>query len=211
MSLNIVNIDNYENIEKLVHKKLSTYHYGKEFFECDLEKCILTIKHIADSQSRYSEAYKDQQTKDMVEGNDSKYLSEQRYKQERARRYREEKTRREIAERLERERELYQQKERERIEREKYGYVYKDYIGSQVTTEVSAARVAQIDRERKEQRAREEQRRKAWSNNKSMYAINYKKENKNHQQQDNSDAGSEIFTIFFVLVLIPLAIYLIMQ
>ena len=69
-----INIDNYENIEKLIHKELSSYNFGKEFFKCDLEKCILTIKHIADRNSRYSEAYKDPQVKVRVEGREFKYL-----------------------------------------------------------------------------------------------------------------------------------------
>ena len=61
-----INIDNYVNIEKLVHNELSAYNFGKEFFKCDLEKCILTIKHVADRNSRYSEWYRNPQIKSEI-------------------------------------------------------------------------------------------------------------------------------------------------
>lgn len=69
-----ININNYKNIEKLVHKKLSAYNFGKEFFKYDLNLCILAIREIADKASPYSEAYRDQQMKARVEGREAQYL-----------------------------------------------------------------------------------------------------------------------------------------
>ena len=62
-----ININNYENIEKLVHKELSEYRLRKEFFKCDLDKCILAIKKIADKASQYSETYKDHKIKSKID------------------------------------------------------------------------------------------------------------------------------------------------
>ena len=66
-----INIDNYANIEKLIHKELSSYNFGKEFFKCDLEKCILTIKKVAGYNSKYSESYSNNKLKDNIERNDN--------------------------------------------------------------------------------------------------------------------------------------------
>ena len=103
-----ININNYENIEKLVHKKLSAYNFGKEFFKYDLDKCILAIREIADKASPYSEAYRDQLLKARVEGREAQYLREL-----------EEKRRREQIARLERERRERQEAEAARIESER--------------------------------------------------------------------------------------------
>ena len=67
-----INIDNYANIERLVHKELSAYNFGKEFFKCDLDKCILTIKKVAGYNSKYSESYSNNKLKDNIEKNDNK-------------------------------------------------------------------------------------------------------------------------------------------
>ena len=341
-----INIDDYANVEKLIHKELSAYNFGKEFFQCDLEKCILSVKKIADSQSGYSEAYRDQQIKAKIEMDESQYLQvmnesqstipnikcytaadalkdtynnkydvfgdtnkqlyyyttnnkqyndkerEEYERKEKERKARSERLIREREERLRKAREIqykfycenrsfselntasvinnrieqyeqrqeqeleniretlrkvhaaaedgmqeylqrdpqklreeYEQRERERkvreaqvhqniadrmaSERKKYSRSTQLRVGAEVG--VSKERIGQIDRERKEQRAREMQRHKDWSNNKTVYAANSKQEVETSREQDTSDVGSEIFTIFFVLVIIPLILYLLMQ
>lgn len=261
-----INIDNYENIEKLVHKKLSTYHYGKEFFECDLEKCILTVKQIADCQSKYSEEYRDPNLKEKLEGHGQQYLLQKDCEQREEERIkiREEQIRRNINNKLanikkyteldakqdtennkhsiygdtsqqlyyyttknkqcnDKELVEYERKEKERKarserlikEREerlrKARKIHHTLYREQRSYSELNNRIEQIDKERKAQRVREEQRRKDWLKNKNMYAINYEKKNDNHQQQDISGVGSEIFTIFFIMVIIPLVVYLLMQ
>ena len=67
-----INIDNYTNIEKLVHKELLEYNFGKEFFKCDLNKCILTIKKVAGQNSKYSESYRSHKLKDNIKKNDNR-------------------------------------------------------------------------------------------------------------------------------------------
>lgn len=40
-------IENYTMIERLIHEKLKNYQFGKEFFNYELEKCILALKEVA--------------------------------------------------------------------------------------------------------------------------------------------------------------------
>lgn len=107
-------IDNYPNIERLVHKELSAYNFGKEFFKYDLDKCILAIKKIAGHSSQYSEEYRDKQMKARVEGREAQYLRELYEQRERERRAREEQVRRKMVERAREEAALREREERKR-------------------------------------------------------------------------------------------------
>ena len=39
-----VYIEDYAYLEKVAHNNLSNYNYSKEFFRCELEKCIIEVK-----------------------------------------------------------------------------------------------------------------------------------------------------------------------
>ena len=71
-------IDNYQYIEKLIHKRLHNYKLNKEFFKYDLIKCIVELKEIAKQHSSYKERYRDQHLKSQVEGWENKYIEEKR-------------------------------------------------------------------------------------------------------------------------------------
>ena len=103
-----VYIEDYAYIERIAHSNLSNCNYSKEFFRCDLEKCIIEVKRAAASQPTYKEWYRDQQMKARVEGREAQYLREL-----------EEKRRREQIARAERERRARQEAEAARVEREK--------------------------------------------------------------------------------------------
>ena len=117
-------IDNYTNIERLVHKELSAYNFGKEFFKHDLDKCILSIKKIAGHSSQYSEEYRDKQMKARVEGREAQYLRELYEQRERERRAREEQVRRKMAERA-REQAALREREEKRYRAQQEGQVSK--------------------------------------------------------------------------------------
>lgn len=69
-------IENYQYIEKQTHKKLSAYNYNKEFFKCDLKKCILELKKVAYNQRPYKEKYRTQFLRAQVEDREKEYLQE---------------------------------------------------------------------------------------------------------------------------------------
>lgn len=108
-------IDNYSNIEKIVHNTLSSYNFNKEFFKCDLSKCILTIKQVASRYSKYSEEYCDQQIQARIEGREAQYLRELEEKRRREQIARAERVRRE-QQRAAAERAAWEKRERERQE-----------------------------------------------------------------------------------------------
>lgn len=69
-------IDGYDRIEKLVHKNLIAHNINKEFFKCDLVKCIQGIKYVVGDMSQYDEEYRDQRIRARVEGREAQYLRE---------------------------------------------------------------------------------------------------------------------------------------
>lgn len=70
-------IDDYMKIESIVHRKLKEYRFGKEFFNYNLEKCILCLKETAIEHSSYKEKYRDSYLAARVEGRAEEYLREQ--------------------------------------------------------------------------------------------------------------------------------------
>lgn len=69
-------IENFQYIEKEIHKSLINYNFNKEFFKYDLIKCILEIKRIAIQHYSYKEKYYNKHLKSQVEGWESQYLQE---------------------------------------------------------------------------------------------------------------------------------------
>ena len=102
-------IENYENVEKLIHRSLLQYNYNKEFFKHDLVKCILCMKKIAIEQSSYKERYRTNNLKEKVDAVKDKYFREIREQE-----YREKlKIEKEKAEKLQKEKELKEKSDRE--------------------------------------------------------------------------------------------------
>ena len=116
-------IEDYAYIERIAHSNLSKYNYSKEFFKCDLEKCIIEVKRAAASQPTYKEWYRDQQMKARVEGREAQYLRELEEKRRREQIARAERERRErqeaAAARVEWERREKERQEKARQQREK--------------------------------------------------------------------------------------------
>ena len=50
----IINTDEPEKLERLIHSKLRKYHYNKEFFRCSVQKCVFTIKEFLDANPTYA-------------------------------------------------------------------------------------------------------------------------------------------------------------
>ena len=113
-----VHIENYTYIEKVAHSNLSNYNYNKEFFRCDLEKCIIELKHAASAQLPYKEWYRDQQMKARIEGREAQYLREFEERKRREQLAREERARRERQEAAAARAE-WERKEKERVERDR--------------------------------------------------------------------------------------------
>ena len=76
-----INIDNYAYIEKAIHIKLSNYNCGKEFFRCDLFKCVLEIRDIVKKYD-YNEKIYSAFLLAQVEGKAGEYINEKRQKEE---------------------------------------------------------------------------------------------------------------------------------
>ena len=213
-------IDNYTNIERLVHKELSAYNFGKEFFKHDLDKCILSIKKIAGHSSQYSEEYRDKQMKARVEGREAKYLRELYEQRERERRAREEQVRRKIVERAREQAILQEREERKRTAQQeevsgKPVNIFIMYIAIFVSMMI-AFFVGKLQR--------------SWlaffsvlgvclvflfamitpvknKNKGNHYVSNSKQEIAHSREQDTFDHGI-IFMLFYTLVIIPFILYL---
>ena len=106
-------------IEAVAHINLHEYRYGKEFFKCDLVKCIIELKRSTHSQPTYREWYRDQLLRARVEGREAQYLQELEEKRRREQIAREERERRERqeAEALRAERERQKREKQDRLER----------------------------------------------------------------------------------------------
>lgn len=70
-----VYVENYQTIEKLIHKNLYKYNYNKEFFKIDLIDCICELKNVVDNYD-YDEKYKNNHLKSQVEGWEDSYILE---------------------------------------------------------------------------------------------------------------------------------------
>lgn len=92
--------------------------YNKEFFRCDLEKCIIELKRAASAQLPYREWYRDQQMKARIEGREAQYLRELEERRRREQLAREERARRERQEAAAARAE-WERKEKERVERDR--------------------------------------------------------------------------------------------
>lgn len=53
-----ISVEQYDLVEKAVHKKLAKFNAGKEFFKCRLEKCISAVRIESDNFYVYDEKFK---------------------------------------------------------------------------------------------------------------------------------------------------------
>lgn len=129
-------VEDYDIIEKIIHRKLALESAGKEFFRCKLEKCISAVRVECDKHYIYDEKFKDNVVKNSVleyeffndikidknlKEHNIKVQNRIRKENEERRRLQREKEEREAAERIKREEEyrIHQEKlEKERFKNE---------------------------------------------------------------------------------------------
>lgn len=78
-------VDNYHSIESKTHLELRDYNTSKEWFKCNLDKCILAIRKSCSNNTVYGEYYKNTIVKNQVYNEEEVRLKQEsiRIKQER--------------------------------------------------------------------------------------------------------------------------------
>ena len=124
-------IENYQYVEKLIHNNLSKHHYNKEFFRCDLKKCILELKSIAYQYRPYKEKYKSKLLKAQVEDREKEYLQgleEKRRLESERKRQEQERIEKILLESRRKQLELEEEQHRKSIEGERKRTILEDEI-----------------------------------------------------------------------------------